>query len=164
MRDISGLPGRPGQKESSGEALGPLYEEPQVMHEPIIRTTLYRLSVALAALAMVAAFVPSIAAAKTVEIKMSDTPPKFLPVTVTIDKGDTVEWINNAQSLHSVTTNPGVAQDPKDVSLPSGAKPFDSGFMPPGAKWSYTFTVPGTYKYLCLPHEKDHMVGVVEVK
>jgi plastocyanin len=134
------------------------------MHQPIIRTPLYRFSVALAALAMVAALMPSLAAAKTVEVKMTDTPPKFVPLTVTIQKGDTVEWINNAQSLHSVTTNPAVAQDPKDVSLPSGAKPFDSGFMPPGAKWSYTFTVPGTYKYLCLPHEKDHMIGVVVVK
>jgi plastocyanin len=134
------------------------------MHQPIMRTPLYRFSVALAALAMVAALMPSLAAAKTVEVKMTDTPPKFVPLTVTIQKGDTVEWINNAQSLHSVTTNPAVAQDPKDVSLPSGAKPFDSGFMPPGAKWSYTFTVPGTYKYLCLPHEKDHMIGVVVVK
>lgn len=134
------------------------------MHQPIIRTPLYRFSVALAALTMIATLVPSLAAAKTVEVKMTDTPPKFVPLTVTIQKGDTVEWINNAQSLHSVTTNPAVAQDPKDVSLPSGAKPFDSGFMPPGAKWSYTFTVPGTYKYLCLPHEKDHMIGVVVVK
>jgi plastocyanin len=134
------------------------------MHQPIMRTPLYRFSVALAALAMVAALMPSLAAAKTVEVKMTDTPPKFVPLTVNIQKGDTVEWINNAQSLHSVTTNPAVAQDPKDVSLPSGAKPFDSGFMPPGAKWSYTFTVPGTYKYLCLPHEKDHMTGVVVVK
>jgi plastocyanin len=134
------------------------------MHLPIIRTPLYRFSLALAALAMVATLMPSLAAAKTVEVKMTDTPPKFVPLTVTIQKGDTVEWINNAQSLHSVTTNPAVAQDPKDVSLPSGAKPFDSGFMPPGAKWSYTFTIPGTYKYLCLPHEKDHMIGVVVVK
>ena len=134
------------------------------MREPIVRTAFYRASAALAVLILVAGAMPSIAAAKTVEIKMTDTPPKFMPMSVTIQKGDTVEWINNAQSLHSVTTNPSVAQDPKDVSLPSGAKPFDSGFMPPGAKWSYTFTVPGTYKYLCLPHEKDHMVGVIEVK
>lgn len=123
-----------------------------------------RAGAALAAVVLIAGAVPSIAAAKTVEIKMTDTPPKFVPETVTIQKGDTVEWINNAASLHSVTTNPAVAQDPKDVSSPPGAKPFDSGFMPPGAKWSYTFTVPGTYKYLCLPHEKDHMVGVVVVK
>ena len=134
------------------------------MRELTVRTAFYRASAALAALILVAGAVPSIAAAKTVEIKMTDTPPKFVPLTVTIQKGDTVEWINNAASLHSVTTNPAVAQDPKDVSAPAGAKPFDSGFMTPGAKWSYTFTIPGTYKYLCLPHEKDHMTGIVVVK
>jgi plastocyanin len=134
------------------------------MRELTVRTAFRRVGATLAALIFVAGAVPSIAAAKTVEIKMTDTPPKFVPETVTIDKGDTVEWINNAASLHSVTTNPAVAQDPKDVSAPAGAKPFDSGFMTPGAKWSYTFTVPGTYKYLCLPHEKDHMVGIVVVK
>jgi plastocyanin len=134
------------------------------MRELTVRTAFRRAGAALAALILVASAVPSIAAAKTVEVKMTDTPPKFVPLTVTIQKGDTVEWINNAASLHSVTTNPAVAQDPKDVSAPAGAKPFDSGFMTPGAKWSYTFTVPGTYKYLCLPHEKDHMVGVVVVK
>jgi plastocyanin len=134
------------------------------MREPKVRTAFYRVSAALAALMLVAGAAPSIAAAKTVEIKMTDTPPKFIPMTVTIQKGDTVEWINNAASLHSVTTNPAVAQDPKDVSAPKDAKPFDSGFMPPGAKWSYTFTVPGAYKYLCLPHEKDKMTGVVVVK
>ena len=134
------------------------------MREPIVRTAFYRASAALAVLILVAGAVPSIAAAKTVEIKMTDTPPKFMPMSVTIQKGDTVEWINNAQSLHSVTTNPAVAQDAKDVSAPKDTKPFDSGFMPPGAKWSYTFTVPGTYKYLCLPHEKDKMTGIVVVK
>lgn len=134
------------------------------MRELISRNTFNRVSAILAALLLVAIVVPSIAAAKTVEVKMTDTPPKFIPLTVTIQKGDTVEWINNAASLHSVTTNSAVAQNPKDVSLPKDAKPFDSGFMPPGAKWSYTFTVPGTYKYLCLPHEKDGMTGIVVVK
>lgn len=134
------------------------------MRELISRNTFNRVGVILAALLLVAIVVPSIAAAKTVEVKMSDTPPKFIPLTVTIQKGDTVQWINNAASLHSVTTNSAVAQNPKDVSLPKDAKPFDSGFMPPGAKWSYTFTVPGTYKYLCLPHEKDGMTGIVVVK
>jgi plastocyanin len=138
---------------------------PGIFRRAILRrAAFFRSGAALAALALIAAAVPAIAAAKTVEIKMTDMPPKFVPMTITIEKGDTVQWINNAESLHSVTTNPAVAQDPKDVSLPKEAKPFDSGFMPPGAKWSYTFTVPGTYKYLCLPHEKDHMTGIVEVK
>jgi len=134
------------------------------MRKQTVRAAFCRAGVALAALILVGSAAASIAAAKTVEIKMSDTPPKSIPMSVTIQKGDTVEWINNAQSLHSVTTNPAVAQDPKDVSLPKDAKPFDSGFMPPGSKWSYTFTVPGTYKYLCLPHEKDQMIGIIVVK
>jgi plastocyanin len=143
--------------------LNPLFEESQ-MRRLTIRLVFCRAGAALAALILVAGVLPSIAAAKTVDIKMTDTPPKFIPSTVTIQKGDTVEWINNAQSLHSVTTKASVAQDPKDISLPKGAKPFDSGFLMPGNKWSYTFTVPGTYKYLCLPHEKDHMIGIVVVK
>jgi plastocyanin len=127
------------------------------------KTKLGFLSATLAALIFLSVVMPSSAAAKTVEVKMTDTPARFVPEKVTIKVGDTVEWYNNAASLHSVTTNQSVAQNPKDVSSPPGAKPFDSGFMPPGAKWSYTFTVPGTYKYLCLPHEKDGMVGYVVV-
>jgi plastocyanin len=82
------------------------------MRELTVRTAFRRVGATLAALIFVAGAVPSIAAAKTVEVKMTDTPPKFVPLTVTIDKGDTVEWINNAVSLHSVTTNPAVAQAP----------------------------------------------------
>jgi plastocyanin len=35
--------------------------------------------------------------------------------------------------------------------------------MKPGMTFDYTFTVPGTYKYLCLPHEKDGMIGYIMV-
>ena len=102
--------------------------------------------------------------APAVVIKMSDKPPKFLPDKVTIKAGQTVEWVNNAQTLHSVDGDPAMALKPADVSLPSGAKPFDSGFMKPDMTWDYTFKVPGTYKYTCVPHEKDGMNGVVVVK
>jgi plastocyanin len=102
-------------------------------------------------------------AAPAVVVKMTDKPPLFKPLKVTVKVGQTVEWINNAQTLHSVTTDADSAQKPTDVSSPPGAKPFDSGFMRPGATFDYTFTVPGTYKYLCLPHEKDGMIGIVVV-
>ncbi len=102
-------------------------------------------------------------AAPDVVVKMTDKPPKYLPMKVAIKVGQTVEWVNNAQTLHSVTTDPDSAQNPGDVSSPPGAKPFDSGFMKPGMTFDYTFTVPGTYKYLCLPHEKDGMIGYVTV-
>jgi plastocyanin len=115
------------------------------------------------ALVLVAAGPWSIASASTVEVKMKDTPPVYVPEKVTVKVGDTVEWDNNAASLHTVTADPSKAADQKDVELPPGAQPFDSGFMMPDGKFSYTFTKPGTYKYVCLPHEKDGMIGYVIV-
>jgi plastocyanin len=111
------------------------------------------------------AFPPSAFSAQpAVVVKMSDKPPKFLPDTVTIKSGETVEWVNTAKTLHSVDADKDMVQRPQDVVLPKGAKPFDSGFMQPGATFDYTFTVPGTYQYTCVPHEKDHMNGTVIVK
>lgn len=102
--------------------------------------------------------------APAVVIKMDDKPPKFLPDKVTIKTGETVEWVNNAKTLHSVDGDPTMALKSSDVSLPPGAKPFDSGFMKPDTTWDYTFKVPGTYKYTCVPHEKDGMNGEIIVK
>ena len=127
-----------------------------------IRVAFLTLAAAVALAAGV--FTPMMAgAAPAVVVKMTDKPPLFKPLKVTVKVGQTVEWINNAQTLHSVTTDADSAQKPTDVSSPRGAKPFDSGFMRPGATFDYTFTVPGTYKYLCLPHEKDGMIGIVVV-
>jgi plastocyanin len=120
-----------------------------------------------AALATIAPAIPASAVAggsPAVVIKMSDKPSKFLPDKVSVKVGQTVEWINNAKTLHSVDADPSMVQKSSDVVLPPGAKPFDSGFMPPGATFDYTFTVPGTYKYTCVPHEKDGMNGAVVVK
>lgn len=103
------------------------------------------------------------AASKAVVVTMTDTPPAYVPEKLTIKVGTTVTWKNTAASLHDVTTNANAVQNKSDVSLPPGAKAFDSGFMPPGASWSYTFTVPGRYLYVCIPHEKDHMIGEIAV-
>ena len=104
------------------------------------------------------------ALAATVEVKMTDTPPVYIPVKVTIKAGDTVKWTNNAQTLHTVTFDPAKAVNKSNVQLPKGVDPFDSGFMMPSKDYSYTFKVPGQYKYFCIPHEKDGMIGFVSVK
>ena len=106
---------------------------------------------------------PSRAAAKTVTVTMTDKPPEYIPKKLTIPVGTTVEWENNAKTLHDVTTDADSVQKPSDVQLPPGAKSFDSGFMQPGTNFSYTFTVPGKYVYTCIPHEKDGMVGEIDV-
>jgi plastocyanin len=125
------------------------------------RSTL--MAVALAAGAIVMIGQPSIASAKTVTVTMTDKPPRYVPEKLTIPVGTTVEWVNNAKTLHDVTTDADSVQKPSDVKLPPGAHPFDSGFMQPGMTFDYTFTVPGNYKYTCIPHEKDGMVGEIDV-
>jgi plastocyanin len=107
---------------------------------------------------------PTVCAAdKTVVVTMTDKPPRYVPEKLTISVGTTVVWKNTGQTLHDVTTDAESALKKSDVALPAGAKPFDSGFMPPGSTFQYTFSVPGHYVYFCIPHEKDGMVGVVEV-
>lgn len=97
-------------------------------------------------------------------VRMLDMPPSFQPVRVTIEAGDTVEWKNVGNSVHHATDDPSAAIKPGDVANPAGAKPFDSGFLPPGASFTHTFTVPGTYKYVCAAHEMSGMSGEVVVK
>ncbi|MGH7986562.1 MAG: cupredoxin domain-containing protein [Candidatus Binataceae bacterium] len=114
--------------------------------------------------AVAATALPAFAATPAVTVTMTDKPARFHPEKFTIKTGQTVKWMNNAKTLHSVDADPSAAQKKGDVSLPKGAKPFDSGFLQPGMSYEHTFTVPGVYKYTCLPHEKDGMDGVVVVK
>ena len=99
----------------------------------------------------------------TVIVKMLDTPPIFEPAEVTIHVGDTVKWENVGNSVHHATDDATAAIKPDDVANPAGAKPFDSGFIPPGASFMHTFTVRGTYKYVCAAHETSGMKGEVVV-
>src|SRR5215472_6531241 len=87
----------------------------------------------------------------------------FEPKTVTIKPGETVVWKNVSDLTHSVTDVSSLATTAQDAALPPNAKEFNSGLIPPGKDYSYTFTVPGTYKYFCIPHEEAGMVGTVVV-
>jgi len=89
---------------------------------------------------------------------------KFKPDKVKVNVGDTVEWKNTAKVAHTVIDDPKVAQKKGNVELPKGAEAFNSGPVAPGTSWYYTFTTPGTYKYICGPHEAVGMKGEVVVK
>jgi plastocyanin len=71
----------------------------------------------------------------------------FQPSRIEITTGTTVAWTNSDPLQHTVT-----AVD----------RSFDSGLIPSGAVWRYTFTKPGTYQFFCQPH--PFMKGVVIVK
>jgi len=127
-----------------------------------------RIAIVAAAAAIAAALAllpdPAKAAGGSVVIKMGDKQPFYTPAKVAIKVGDTVQWVNDGETVHSVSTSAANAQNRRDTSMPKGAVAFDSGFIPPGGDYSYTFTVPGTYRYFCLPHEKAGMVGMIVVK
>ena len=117
----------------------------------------------VAALAALAASL-ALAQGKSVEVSMKNSPKgMFLPATVNIRAGDTVKWINPGVITHSVTFDPAQTTKPSDVVLPVGVAPFGSANMEEDATFSHTFTVKGTYKYVCKFHEAMGMIGTVVV-
>jgi plastocyanin len=108
--------------------------------------------------------VPAFAQGKTVEVEMNQSPRMvFEPASVTIAVGDTVKWTNPFNITHTVTFDPAQAIKASDVVLPAGVAPFGSGDIEEEASYSHTFTVKGTYKYVCKYHEEMGMVGTVIV-
>ena len=89
---------------------------------------------------------------------------KFEPQEITVSVGDRVQWRNVGNIAHTVTTDPSKVADPGGVSVPNGVKPWDSGLLGGDEKFSRTFERPGTYRYVCIPHEGARMVGTVVVE
>lgn len=87
----------------------------------------------------------------------------FEPRSVRIAVGDTVRWRNTSVLVHTVTGDPRSAADSGNVMLPDGAAPFDSGMIDPEGTFTYVFTVPGEYRYVCIPHELAGMLGTILV-
>lgn len=87
----------------------------------------------------------------------------FSPAVVRIRAGQTVQWRNTSPIGHTVTADSRLAKNPANVILPQGAEPFHSGNIAAGQVWQRTFTLPGTYRYVCLPHEQQGMIGTVIV-
>ena len=88
----------------------------------------------------------------------------FNPAEVTIKLGETVEWRNTSSLAHTVTADRRVTADAANIALPEGAKPFHSARVAAGSLFRHTFKTPGTYRYICLPHEGQKMFGTVVVE
>jgi plastocyanin len=99
-----------------------------------------------------------------VVVKMNDDMPMYSPETLTIQEGQTIEWKNAGIVSHSATNNPQLADNPEHALAPAGADIFNSGAVMPGGAFRHTFKIPGRYRYFCLSHEKDKMIGEVTVE
>ena len=76
----------------------------------------------------------------------------YKPVTLEVPVGTAVTFVNDDDAAHTVTAVEQVSQQPI----------FNSGDMPKGAKWTYTFKKAGTFKYTCGYHA--FMNGTIIVK
>ena len=72
----------------------------------------------------------------------------FGPATITIPAGSTVTWTNNDDVPHVVTSDDN--------------KMFKSKALDTDDRFSYVFTEPGTYDYLCKIHPKMAARVIVE--
>ncbi len=88
---------------------------------------------------------------------------RFVPNEITINVGDTVEWRNTGAIPHTITADPSRMPSSTNIELPNGAEVFDSGWVVRGKSYRYTFSEPGIYRYICLPHERAEMLGIVIV-
>ena len=88
---------------------------------------------------------------------------RFDPDTVTIHAGEAVEWKNRSHFRHTVTDDPKMAGQAEDAALPAGAEAFSSQEIPPGGSYRRMLSVPGTYRYFCMPHEGIGMLGKIIV-
>lgn len=94
--------------------------------------------------------------AETVVVEMEDH--EFSPKEVTVNPGDTVQWVNKeSRQYHSVWFK----QEDPDRENP---KLFSKKFWPGDDPYERTFKEPGDYPYICKEHIEGHdMRGVVHV-
>jgi len=98
---------------------------------------------------------------------------RFRPEELTVAPGTTVVWRNTSKSTHTVTAYESAI--PEDAAYFASGD-FDSedaareawdarsgGGISQQRTYSHTFAVPGTYNYVCIPHERNGMVGSVVV-
>jgi plastocyanin len=72
----------------------------------------------------------------------------FSPAAANVHAGDTVIWTNHDTAPH-------------DVTVTRGLVAIHSPLLDTGQTWSYTFTTPGTYDYICSIHPDMHAVVTV---
>jgi FtsP/CotA-like multicopper oxidase with cupredoxin domain len=74
---------------------------------------------------------------------------RFQPSGLTVPAGTTVAWVNTGANVHTVSSFDGS---------------FESGAIAPDQAFTYTFSQPGQYQYLCRQHLLNGMSGTIVVQ
>jgi plastocyanin len=102
-----------------------------------------------------------------VDVKMTQQL-TFDPPELAVKVGQAVRWVNDSPLPHTATgdpeQNPVNTTHPEYVTLPEGADPWGSELLQPGGEYEHTFTVPGRYDYICIPHVLSGMRATITVE
>ncbi len=98
---------------------------------------------------------------------------EFRPESYEASVGDTVVWKNTSEADHTVTAFESRIPDGADYFATGGfeeqAAAYEAwhddrgGRLGPRDTFEHTFEVPGTYEYVCIPHERAEMMGEIVV-
>lgn len=95
----------------------------------------------------------------------------FDPEDLTVTAGDTVTFTNPSSQAHTVTAYEDDIPEDATFFASGGAdgeaaarSDVAGGLIDPGDTYEVTFDVPGTYRYFCIPHETQGMVGTIVVE
>eukprot|EP00897_Mesotaenium_endlicherianum_P004146 jgi/Mesen1/375/ME000010S_10831 len=99
--------------------------------------------------------------AATVKMGGDDGSLAFVPASVSISAGESVNWVNNAGFPHNIVFD--------EDAVPEGVKvdaiSHEDYFNAPGEGYSVKLTVPGTYEYYCEPHQGAGMAAkIMEIR
>src|ERR1700676_4666134 len=119
----------------------------------MMKSSLLRMAAVVVAIAPLLTFCPTVTRAATVTVMVGPNCFCFVPSSVTIHPGDTVQWSWSSSGHTSTSGTPG---------SPNGL--WDSGFLNPGQTFSHTFNTAGSFPYYCTAHGQCcGMVGTVTV-
>ena len=85
---------------------------------------------------------------------------EFVPSSLTIKQGDSVEWVVTSLKAHEVQSGAVIEGPDGREGVPDGL--WDSGKMASG-RFTYTFNSTGTFPYYCEMHVDQGMIGSITV-
>ncbi len=95
---------------------------------------------------------------------------RFEPGTLSVESGTTVTFVNESDQRHTATAYED--EVPESSFFSSGGfrseaearEELAGALVAPGDSYEVTLESPGTYRYFCIPHEDQRMMGTLEVQ
>ncbi|MFC7135019.1 MULTISPECIES: plastocyanin/azurin family copper-binding protein [Salinibaculum] len=111
--------------------------------------------------------------ADSTEFDIGMSASRFRPEAFEVEVGATVVWRNTSKQGHTVTAYEGGIPDDAEYFASGGFgsekearerySNRSAGVLGAGEVYEHEFTVPGTYNYFCIPHERVQMLGTIDV-